>query len=121
VTLNPTDVTIKNNVLKVGWPGACAIGDDGIGVATYYTAPTLPINSLLVLDNVFMPAVTKAGRAFYVNPGTKDFTFTWNEINGQFEGTAMAQATNGLVGWNAVNGTGTSRGFGTWGYPDATV
>jgi hypothetical protein len=97
------------------------IGDDGIGVATYYTAPTLPINSLLVEDNVFMPAVTTAGRGFYVNPGTKYFTFRGNEINGQFNGTSITQATDGLVEMNAVNGTGTSRGMGTWGFPTPSI
>ena len=113
-------VTLVNNRFKVGNKGACTTWDDAIGVATYYNL-TDNLTQLTVEDNLFEPAGAAAARAFYVNPAVDGFTFRGNTINGQFNSGSYTQAMNGLIENNTINGTGTSRGVGTWGYPDPTL
>lgn len=120
-SLNAETAVVRNNRFQVGAKGACTTYDDAIGVATIYTDTADTLDSLLVENNIFEPANATAGRAFYVNPGTVAFTFRGNTINGEFTSGSYTQAKDGLVENNTINGTGTSRGMGTWGYPDPTL
>lgn len=124
VTTSPDDVLIANNRIKVGQIGIGSNGDDGIGLITYYDTSG-DVNNLTVTDNIFVPLNTDAFRAFYVNPGVDKFTFSQNEVTGNFTGRAITQAKDGLVEENTITGVGApgsrSRGIGTWGYPDPTV
>ena len=125
VTGTPDDVTISANLIKVGAiDTGSSNGDDGFGLLTTYNE-TSDVENLTVTGNIFEPANTTGGRAFYVNPGVKDFSFANNEITGQFTRTAITQAKNGVVELNTLTGAGSagsrSAGFGTWGYPDATI
>lgn len=116
----PASVVIKNNRVQVGNIGAGANGDDGMGLITYYNT-SLFVGSLTVEGNIFEPLNSEAFRAFYINPGVNTFVFRGNEVTGQFNGTALTQAKDGLVEENTVTGTGVagsrSAGLGTWGYP----
>ena len=120
--LTSADIDIVNNRFQVGQIGACSFGDDGIGIGTYYDQNNDYLASLLVENNIFEPLTGAGGsRAFFINPGTVDFTFRGNEINGLFSRGSFTQAKNGLVEDNTVNGTGASGGLGTWGYPDPSL
>lgn len=119
LTASSDNAIIKNNRFKVALDGTGY--DDGIGILTQSSSSTM---TLLVDNNLFLP-ITVAGRAFYINPGVLDFTFTNNNISGDFQGTGIIQAKNGLVEDNILTGSGAagsrSRGIGTWGYPDASL
>jgi len=96
-------------------------GVDGFGVITTYSETT-DVTDVSVTDNIIEPLTTEGGRAFYVNPGVLNFTFQRNQITGKFGGRALAQAKNGLVEDNSIDGQGLGgRGLGSWGYPDADV
>ncbi|MBP9503548.1 MAG: hypothetical protein KBF17_15425, partial [Candidatus Promineofilum sp.] len=114
----PDDVIIKNNRFQVGAiDTGCTTGDDGFGIITEYSGNP-DVASLTVEDNIFEPLNTAGQRAFYINPSVVDFTFSGNEINGQFDGTAITEAQNNLIEDNTLTGTGASAGFGIWGYLD---
>lgn len=124
VETTPDDVTIKNNRIQVGQIGSGANSDDGIGLLTTYNESE-DVENLAVTDNIFEPVNSSGNRAFYINPGVDHFTFTGNEINGNFTGTSYTQAKDGLVENNTVTGVGASgsrsRGLGAWGNPDPTT
>ena len=115
------NVTISNNKLLVGKIGSGSTGDDGFGFITEYNVPATPVSNLTVIGNIIQPVGTEGQRIFYVNPGVDNFSFTNNTITGQFNGTAITQAKNGLVENNTITGTGSSGGIGTWGNPDAAI
>jgi LPXTG-site transpeptidase (sortase) family protein len=119
-------VMIEGNRFRVGNIGACSSGDDGMGIGTYYTTtPANYIQNLTVQDNIFEPVGALGYRPFYINPGTVNFTYSNNAINGNFFATAITQASNGLVEDNTITAAGgscqTRSALGTWGYPDASV
>ena len=121
VNSTPTSVVLMDNRFKVGQVGAGTNGDDGFGILTTYAIAT-EVASLEVENNEFMPVGAAGGRrAFYVNPGVNVFEFEDNTITGNFTASALTQAKDGLVEDNILTGTGTSRGLGTWGYPDPAV
>ena len=113
------DVTIQNNRIQVGQVGACANGDDGIGLlTTYEDTHASDVTSVVADNNIFEPLTGSGGyRAFYVNPGVASFTFSNSSITGKFDGTSITQANTSLVKDNTVTGNGSSAGLGTWGYP----
>ncbi len=121
--LQPDNVVIKNNRIQVGQidlgvAAPCSNGDDGFGLLTTYSGNP-DVASLTVEDNIFEPLAGSNGqRAYYINPSVVDFTFHGNEINGQFNGTAITEAQNNVIEWNTITGTGASGGFGIWGYLD---
>ncbi len=115
-------ITLNHNRIKVGNFGPESNGDDGFGlITTYNVNPAEDIANLEVLNTIFEPVNTAAGRAFYVNPGVNVFHFENNQINGNFARTAITQARNGSVAHNMLTGSGSSAGMGTWGFPDAIV
>jgi hypothetical protein len=125
VTGTPDTVTITNNRIKVGAIDTTSSnGDDGFGLLTTYNTSS-DVENVTMTGNIIEPANAEGGRAFYVNPGVKDFTFTNNEITGKFARTAITQAKNGIVEANTLMGVGPagsrSAGFGTWGYPDPMI
>jgi nitrous oxidase accessory protein NosD len=114
-------VVVSNNRLLVGATDPnSSNGDDGIGLLTTYNTST-DVASVSVIGNLFQPLNGSAGRAFDINPGVDQFTFSLNTITGNFSGLALTQAKHGVVAFNRVAGTGSSAGLGTWGYPDPTV
>ena len=116
------NAVIKNCQFKVGKMDAVNnTGDDGFGFVSYYNDISDICNHLEVTNCVFEPFSTEGQRAFYINPGVGDFIFTNNTINGNFVGRAITQAKNSTIQGNIINGTGTSSGIGTWGYPDPTI
>lgn len=123
VTSLPASVDIRNNRIQVGQIGASSNGDDGFGLLTTYNPSG--VVDVSATDNIFEPVNAAGTRAFYINPGVDQFTFFGNEINGKFLRTAMTQAKVGLVEDNTLTGVGSannrSAGFGTWGYPDASI
>jgi hypothetical protein len=124
--LNPAldNIIIQNNRLLVGQIGSGTNGDDGIGLLTSYDTNNL-LGHLSVSGNDFAPVGTEANRAFYINPGVDNFTFSQNTISGKFTRTAITQAKNGMLAENTLTGVGAagsrSAGLGTWGYPDPAV
>jgi len=128
ILLDPglNDVNILNNRLRVGDAGTGSNGDDGIGLlTTYTTTPANFVQSLEVSGNIFEPVNSAGQRAFFINAGVAEFQFLNNEIIGAFDGSALTQATDGLVEGNTVTGSGLpgsrSAGIGVWGFPDPTV
>lgn len=122
------NVTLTNNSIKVGQIGSGSNGDDGIGLVTTYTEDSGQlVGNLTVTNNIFEPADALSGgsRAFFINTGVNNFTFSGNTITGKFTRGSYTQAQNGLVQNNTVTGEGTpgsrSSSIGTWGYPDPTV
>ncbi len=120
VTPAAKNVLIQNNTILVGQIGPNTNGDDGIGILTTYTTSS-NVSSVIVTGNVFKPVYDSGWRAFYINPGVSNFVFSGNTIIGNFSGASVVQAGNGLVKDNAIDGNGTSAGFGTWGYPNASI
>jgi len=120
LTNDPDDVLLKDNRIKVGQVGSGSNGDDGIGILTAYNTSS-DVGLLRVEGTEFMPVNASAFRAFYINPGVDVFEFVNNTITGTFTASSYTQAKDGLVEGNTLTGTGTSRGLGTWGYPDPTV
>ncbi|MDA8563974.1 hypothetical protein N9L06_05930, partial [Mariniblastus sp.] len=114
------DVVLQNNRIQVGAAGTNSTGDNGLGLVTFFST-TVDTNSLTVTDNIFEPLTSEGRRAFYINPGVDEFTFSGNEISGNFTNTSIIQAKDGLVEENIVTGTGASAGLGTWGNPDASI
>jgi parallel beta-helix repeat protein len=120
-----SNITVSNNkIIKIGSGVDNVGGDSGVGLLT--TSDLVDIgDNLNVTDNIFQALDTGSNRAFYINPGINHFTFSGNTITGNFTGTSITQAQNGLVENNTVTGAGAvnsrSAGLGTWGYPDATV
>lgn|GEM_PF-5199774 len=122
------NISITNNRIKVGQIGPGSNGDDGLGLVTTYTEnPALFVGNLSVSSNIFEPVDPVAGgsRAFFINTGVNNFTFSDNAITGKFTRGSYTQAKNGLVENNIITGVGAagsrSSGIGTWGYPDPTV
>jgi len=74
-----------------------------------------------VTGNIFQASNSGSYRAFYINPGVNNFTFSENAITGNFAYTATTQAKNGLVENNMITGAGGSAGFRALGEPDPTV
>jgi len=120
VTPAAKNILIQDNTILVGQIGPKTNGDDGTGILTTYTTSS-NVSSVVVTENVFKPVYDSAFRAFYINPGVSNFLFSGNTIIGNFSGASVVQAGNGLVKDNAINGNGASAGFGTWGYPNASV
>ena len=131
VSNTPLSVFIKDSRLKVANvdPGFTT-GDDGIGLVTYANhTGTNEVDSISVRGTIFEPlhgvGSTAGTRAFFINPGLKQFNFELNEITGQFNRGSYTQANGALLNENTVTGVGSpgsrSGGLGTWGYPDPTV
>lgn len=121
VEVNPDDVTIENNVIEVGAADvACSNGDDGYGVLSTYNDTSVTVPVLKVQDNVVKPIGSSATRAFYINPGTGNFSFLRNQVTGKFTSTAITQAASSLIEDNTIDGLGAGgAGLGAWSYPDA--
>ena len=119
------DVVVANNTIQVGHIDGGSNGDDGMGIlTTYHTVAANDVASLTVTDNTFEPLNASGTRAFYVNPGVDEFTFTGNTITGTFDRSAVTQAKDGLVEGNTVTGTGGSATFaqlGLSGSPASTA
>jgi hypothetical protein len=115
------NIVVSNNRIQVGKRDFNPDGDNALGLLTKSTSALNPIGSLEVTGNIFEPANGTAVRAYYINPHVQDFTFSNNEINGEFTSSSLTQAFNGVVSGNQVTGTGSSAGLSTWGSPDPTA
>src|SRR5262249_23011071 len=97
-------------------------GDDGMGIlTTYTTAAGTFVGTLNVSGNEIVPSGSSARRAFYVNPGVSTFNFLGNTISGEDDAPACSPASNADIENNRIIGSGSSKGIGVWGYPDAAA
>ncbi|MBX9582848.1 MAG: right-handed parallel beta-helix repeat-containing protein [Gemmataceae bacterium] len=110
-------VTLSNNRFEVGNIGPGTTGDDGFGIVTAYNPTNTNLtDQLTVTGNEFAPTNSQARRAFFINAGVDGFTFTGNDISGDFARGSFTSALDGLVSGNTYAATGTTAGSRTGGF-----
>src|SRR5450759_2652835 len=117
-----SNITVSNNKINVGPENVDS--DNEVGLLTTYDLVNIGDN-LNVTGNIFQASNSGSYRAFFINPGINNFTFSGNTITGNFAYTATTSAQNGLVENNTITGAGAvgsrSAGFRALGEPDPTV